>query len=271
MKKKQIRVGNQTAFSAMEPALPFQYAIENHFGAFEWFPDKKESGAGWEAGDIGQDFRRYIKETAEAHDVTLSVHAPLLANPLKSGTRELIFVGLELAKDIGARLLNIHLYAEEGIPAFADAIGPVLRRAVKEGILLTIENTPLTSPEDFNALFTLLQKQGGPSLSHVGMCLDLGHANLHASTQNDYLGFMDRLERMVPVIHLHLHENHGDYDAHLPAFTGPAGRDDAGMRGAVSRLKKRGFSGCVIMEQWPQPPSLLNQARDRFSGLWDGL
>ena len=99
------------------------------------------------------------------------------------------------------------------------------------------------------------------------MCLDLGHANLCAATRNDYLQFVDRLASHVPIIHLHLHENYGDADTHLPLFTGPAGRDDAGIRGLLERLRRRRFSGSIILEQWPQPPSLLNQARDRLIRL----
>ena len=57
---KQIRIGNQTSFSASTPILPFEYAIENGFDAFEWFPDKKEWGAGWDEKDINAETRRYI-------------------------------------------------------------------------------------------------------------------------------------------------------------------------------------------------------------------
>src|SRR5947209_6292522 len=42
-----ISIGNQTAFSAASLMEPFEYALANGFDAFEWFPDKKESGAGW--------------------------------------------------------------------------------------------------------------------------------------------------------------------------------------------------------------------------------
>ena len=99
------------------------------------------------------------------------------------------------------------------------------------------------------------------------MCLDLGHANLCAATRNDYLKFFDRLDPQLPLIHLHLHENWGDRDSHLPLFTGPSGRDDSGIRGLMERIQRRNFSGSIILEQWPQPPSLLNNARDRLIQL----
>jgi hypothetical protein len=59
---KQIRIGNQTSFSAQTPLQPFDFALENGFDAFEWFPDKKDSGAGWDTDDIDSEMRQHIKE-----------------------------------------------------------------------------------------------------------------------------------------------------------------------------------------------------------------
>ena len=123
--------------------------------------------------------------------------------------------------------------------------------------------TPLTSPDDFNRLFRRLE-DSGLAPDQVGMCFDLGHANLWASTRNDYLLYLDRLEPYVPIIHVHAHENYGDSDTHLTLFTGPGRADELGILGFVSRLKARRFSGSVILEQWPHPRFLLNQARERL-------
>jgi sugar phosphate isomerase/epimerase len=101
------------------------------------------------------------------------------------------------------------------------------------------------------------------------MCLDLGHANLYDATRNDYLKFIDLLKPYVPIIHIHMHENYGDSDSHLPFFIGPAGKDTSGLQGFVERMKKRGFSGSVILEQWPQPSLLLNEARDRLYHMFN--
>jgi len=101
------------------------------------------------------------------------------------------------------------------------------------------------------------------------MCLDLGHANLCASTRNDYLRFIDRLDPRVPIVHIHAHENFGEADTHLPLFTGPSAGDPAGIEGFVERMKRRSFHGCIILEQWPQPPLLLGQARDRLIRMFN--
>ncbi len=260
-----IRIGNQTSYGAPSPAEPFDYAVANGFDAFEWFPDKKP-GVGWDESDLTQAQRQKIRETAKEKGIRLSVHAPWQANPLHREASELLRKDIELATDLGAVLLNIHLYHEAGLERFVTAITPLIRQTAESGLQLSIENTPDHSPEQFNDVFTRLHASTSSPLKHVGMCLDLGHANLSGATRNNYLGFIDRLDRVVPIVHLHLHENWGDGDTHLTLFTGPAGRDDSGIRAFIERIQKRNFSGSIIFEQWPQPPSLLNQARDRLLG-----
>jgi len=264
MSERRIRIGNQTAFSALTPTQPFEYAVGNGFDAFEWFPDKKESGAGWEESDLDAETRRHIRNTALEHDIRLSVHAPWQVNPLQPEAWERLFEALEFARDIGASLLNIHLYADGGMASYVESIVPLMKRLPQVGIKLSIENTPFTAPDDFNELFRKLRNLGSTDAAYVGMCLDIGHANLCEATRNDYIKFIDLLDPKVPIIHIHMHENYGDCDSHLPLFTGPAGKDALGIEGLTERLKRRGFSGCIILEQWPQPPTLLNAARNRL-------
>jgi sugar phosphate isomerase/epimerase len=100
--------------------------------------------------------------------------------------------------------------------------------------------------------------------------LDIGHANLCASTHNQFIRYLDLLAAEVPLIHIHAHENYGDRDSHLTLFTGPAREDDSGIRAFVERLHRRVYRGAVILEQWPQPPQLLVEAAARFRALWEG-
>src|SRR4030095_9048586 len=261
-----IRIGNQTSCWAISPGDPFDYALAQGFDAFEWFPDKKP-GAGWDESDLDDRARLRIRDAAREKGIRLSVHARWQANLLLPDSFPLVLKDLELARDLGAALLNIHLFHEQGLPAFIEAIRPLIREVVAAGLQLSIENTPHHAPELFNDLFARLSEMNFP-YRQVGMCLDLGHANLCSATRNDFLAFCDRLAPQVPITHLHLHENWGDADSHLPLFTGPAARDDSGIRGLVARLKQREFSGSIILEQWPNPPSLLNNARDRLLHLW---
>jgi sugar phosphate isomerase/epimerase len=148
-----------------------------------------------------------------------------------------------------------------------DGVVPWIRRVAESGLQLAIENSPQNTPEEFNELFDRLRSLKADSVARVGMCLDIGHANLCASTRNDFLRYVQRLDERVPIIHLHLHENRGDYDSHLPLFSGPAGQNPSGIRELIRQLRQRRYSGSMILEQWPEPRSLLNQARERLIQL----
>lgn len=262
--RPRIRIGNQTAYSAGNIMAPFDFAVAGGFDAFEWFPDKKESGEGWSVRDIPAEVRASIKATAEARDIRLSVHAPWPSDPLSGDAIQSFHESIDFAKQIGASLFNVHLRTDLGIEAYAGALRPFMGLLREAAIGLAIENTVLTSPQDMTAIFRHLNRFDKDMTSDVGICLDLGHANLCSETRNDYLRFFDMLGPEVPIVHVHMHENYGDQDNHLTIFTGPAGKDASGIRAFVERLKKRNFSGSIILEQWPSPEGLLVEARNRL-------
>ena len=121
-----IYIGNQTSFAAATPLEPFDYAVANGFDAFEWFPDK-HAGAGWDEADLTAPLRAQIRESARAAGIRLSVHARLQANPLRLDAYPWFWKDLELAQDLGAVLLIIHLCHEAGLPAYIEAIRPLVR------------------------------------------------------------------------------------------------------------------------------------------------
>lgn len=258
-----IRIGNQTAYSAATIYAPFEFALDNGFDAFEWFPDKKNTGAGWMINDIPKKMRAEIRRTAASNDMRLSVHAPWPSDPLTTADAAAFQETVEFADEIGASLLNTHLRPDSGPKIFTYALRPFFTLLQGRDIQLSVENTVYTSPSDFNLFFDYLKKNT-EDIPFVGMCLDIGHANLCSETRNDYLRFLDMLDKEVPIIHIHMHENYGDQDSHLTIFSGPAGKDPSGIEGLIARLKRRNFRGSIIFEQWPDPKSLLIDARDRL-------
>jgi len=151
--------------------------------------------------------------------------------------------------------------------AFVTAVATLEEQLADMHIRLAIENTVNDAPENFNDLFAAFQDRGLLQGDRLGMCFDIGHANLCAATPNDYLAFIDQISLNVPITHLHLHENWGDEDSHLTLFTGPAGRDASGIQGLFVRLVARGFWGAAILEQWPEPRDLLDTARNRLQEI----
>jgi len=263
-----IRIGNQTAYSARSVMEPFEFAVQQGFTAFEFFPDRgPASMGGWAEPDLDDSARRWIRQTAADHDIELTVHAPLEFNPARDSESAHLHGTVALAQDIGATLINLHLDVSSGAGAFVESLRQTRLLTARAKLKLAIENTVWTGPEDFNAFFRALREDGQAPSSHVGMCFDLGHANLFGGTCNNYWAFLDALSPEVPITHLHLHENNGDRDSHLPLFTGPSRNNATGIAGMLNRVRQRGFDGCAILEQWPQPPSLLVNARDGLLNL----
>ncbi len=180
---------------------------------------------------------------------------------------QILDVTLQFAKSLHAELLNIHLDTEKGLQNYVNAITPIILKTANAGLQLSIENTPTATPEDFNQLFALIHSKTDMDTSHVGMCLDVGHANLCHLTRNDYIQYLKQLDVSIPIIHLHLHENYGDYDTHLTIFTGPSAKNEIGIRRLLEILRQRGFSGSIILEQWPEPKTLLNQAYTKLEAI----
>lgn len=263
MHSADIRIGNQT--NCHVPArLPFEFALRQGFDAFEWFSDKGR--AGWCEDDTTAAERAELLHAAKGSGLLFSVHAPYAADPTTRAGREAILKSIRFGGDVGAGVINLHLFPEHEARPFAESLGPLLEAARSAGVRLSLENTPQTAPDHFNAVFGVLAAMP-EAVGRVGMCLDSGHANLFAGTHNNFLRFVDLLGEHVPIIHWHAHENWGDRDSHLPLFTGPSGRDERGLRGLVRRLKERGFAGSVVLEQWPQPPEVLVETRRRLREL----
>ncbi len=263
-----IRIGNQTTKHIVEAFQPYYFALEHGFDAFEWFSDKGRYG--WCEDDHDAAGRVRLKAEGQARNIRFSVHAPYFASPLDPEGRAALARSIAFAADIGAAVVNLHLVTDQGPRAFADALAPLVEQARTAGVTLSLENTPETTPDDFNAVFAELHRDGA-SPWVVGMCFDMGHANLCHVTRHDYCGYVDLLSEVVPIIHWHAHENWGDRDSHLTLFTGPSAHSDAGIRGLLERLLRRGFAGSVILEQWPEPPELLARARNRLRSLIEEL
>jgi sugar phosphate isomerase/epimerase len=258
-------IGNQTSFSA-PLSDPFGFAVEHCFEAFEFFPDGGPGGRGWAADDVTAEQRQGFRRLARERNIRLSVHAALEAKLLDSGTWAGLMRDIELARDLGAKVLNLHLASgdTDGCARAALALVEILRPM---GLVLALENSVFVGPDEVNDVFGRLLQAEAEGQHSVGLCLDIGHANLYAGTRNDYLRYLDSLGDHVPIVHAHIHENWGDTDSHLTLFTGPSSRDLAGVAGLLQRLRQRRFRGSMILEQWPAPPSLLTAVRDRLSAM----
>jgi len=256
-----MRIGNQTANSAPDPFAPFELAIGHGFDAFEWFDDRDaDDSTGFAFSLLDDAGRAALRDRGQAAGVRFSVHAHWRADLLTDKGQSRLGEAIDFATAIDAPVVVCHLNAGQRVSTLMESLELVLRQAAAADVCLALENTPATSPAQFNALFERLQ-QHTQCRHYAGMCFDMGHANLHPATRNDYIGYFDQLGPHVPIRHVHVHENCGDADTHVTIGAGPSKDNPTGVRSLLTRLHRRGYEGALIMEQWPEPATRLGEAR----------
>jgi len=167
--------------------------------------------------------------TLAAEQLGTTLHAPFASfNPGSSRRRvrkyswELARQSLQLAETIKAKKIIFH----PGIPYGSSAkqldfwlqqnlaFWPeFINMAEALNCCICIENIYETTPD---SLLTLCRELASPNFGH---CFDIGHWNIFGTTKQEYW-----LDQMAPWLrHLHLHDNCGKQDEHLPIGRGYAG------------------------------------------------
>jgi len=91
--------------------------------------------------------------------------------------------------------------------------------------------------------------------------LDIGHANLF---KKDIIAFIKRLHKRLR--HIHLHDNHGKKDEHLPI-----GKGTINFREIIKNLKKYKYGGTITLEIFSENKNLILQSKKKLRKLWNGL
>ncbi len=152
---------------------------------------------------------------------------------------ELVRNRIEMAARLGGRVVILHIPGEpEEEPQrglfrsqVQKSMDALQRHAADNGVRIAMENLDRANVRHLKRLFA----QYDPSF--LGFCYDSGHGNLYDRALTDLEAFKDRL------IAVHLHDNDGSGDQHLPLFTGTV---DWERLAAV--LARSAYDRCVSME-----------------------
>ena len=124
---------------------------------------------------------------------------------------------VEMATSLGISRLVIHsgfiplVYFPEWFVEQSVVFWREFLREIPAGITIALENVMEPGPE------MLVEIARGVDDPRLGLCLDVGHANTVVSKTPP----ADWLAPMLPDLrHVHLHDNHGALDEHLPLGTG---------------------------------------------------
>jgi sugar phosphate isomerase/epimerase len=134
-------------------------------------------------------------------------------------TRQRLTQALQAAERLGAHLMVVHPgYDRWRYPNLATAwtehaaetLAPLVAMAARCDCRLALENIYEETPQ---TLVAVVAQIDSPWFGH---CFDIGHWRLFAATAQ-----ADWLQTIAPrLLHLHLHDNHGQSDDHLPIGEG---------------------------------------------------
>ncbi len=161
--------------------------------------------------------------------------------------------------DIMAKEFSKKSFVELGIEAYNKPSKPmiVIEQFSPEHALGDPKKTAELVKDVRKELANKLVKQKGLSRSKarkeaeniIGMNLDLGHANLwkrYGKTDKDILKDIDAVYPLLKYVHIT--DNFGDYDAHLPVGWG-----NTPINQAMKKLKDKGWKGRPMLETFGTP------------------
>lgn len=230
-----------------------RFAKEQGFAAFEVWADHPHAHPDETSADARTSIKREL-----AGFTRVSVHGPLgnasLASINPGIWRESVRQHLrtvELCSDIGASVLVVHpgdlrdaRFAHDFRALSLEALNQLAARAEGLGVTIAVENCgPYHAGIDRTAA-DLEALVAGVGSKHLMACLDTGHGALNGNTADLVRLLGDR------IVHLHVHDNHGRRDEHLPVGRGTI--DFSVLAPLLSR-----FEGMAIAEVvWEAGPAV---------------
>lgn len=164
---------------------------------------------------------------------------------------------ITIFSQIGIRLMNIHpfykapFYSDDmKIRANIEFIKEVNRMCKEEGITLMLENyiAPFDRPEVFSMIIN--------EIPDLMIHLDVAHCNINQEenlTAEFFKNFKDR------IVHLHLSDNRGKEDDHLPLGCGNIKWDEI-----IKIIKEAGYNRTITLEIFSPDRDYLLISRDKL-------
>ena len=220
---KKLSPPIQDLLRQVQVNIPFTMLYDTYLGRFLEYELNPEIGIDAQALERFDfsDFQR-IAEKLHAHHLSITLHGPFIdlsagsTDPaVKAVTRSRFEQLLKLVPAFRPRTVVCHAgydwkrygyFKEDWIESSLDTWSWLADSLVDQGSRLMLENVYEDDPQDIRIIFERLKNQ------KVGFCLDAGH--LFAFGQNNLKPWLEGLGSYIG--QLHLHDNHGRKDEHLP-------------------------------------------------------
>jgi sugar phosphate isomerase/epimerase len=172
---------------------------------------------------------------------------------------------LQAAHRIGAPVLNVHYTKvpkffppERAVQWHAEVLSRLCDEAAGLGVAVVLEHVPHGGHGQLENIVGIMER-----VPLLRFHLDSGHAKLERGYDRweEYLGRLGH-----KLLHVHLSENDGTADQHLPLGAAPRSTTDWPQH--VQRLKATGYDGTITLEVFAPHREYLLLSRDLLRRWW---
>lgn len=201
-----------------------------------------------------KEIRRSRPAGSQAATTRLAVHGPFIGLAynhndclLKTAIRKRLDMTFKMVRELKPDMLVLHTQYRSSFPRFemqkmwAENIVNFWRREIKRyaacGVRVVLENLEEPDPELMIDIVDRVDHE------YLGLCLDTGHANIFSC-----LKLSQWVEQMGQrLMHIHIHDNNGDVDSHLPVGAGNI--DFGDLFNAVRRVVPQATVSLEVQEK----------------------
>jgi len=211
---------------------------------------------------------REIQDALSSHSLGLVGHMPWFLNiihPYES-VRKAVFAECERVFDTCSRLgiehvtihpdfMKLKREQKDVLAETADSLRTITKSAKDRGLTLCFENFE----EDY---FTAEQlRRLISSVDGLMFTLDIGHAHMKARKTDTVVHMIKELKPYLR--HVHLHDNHGWKDEHLPLGVGTVD-----VPRVTQALKEAGYDGTITLEIHAEDREYLAISKRKLQAAW---
>jgi sugar phosphate isomerase/epimerase len=175
---------------------------------------------------------------------------------------------LGAAHRIGATVMNVHygkspgfFSKEQVIEWHVEVLSHLCREAAEVGVTIVLEHIPHGGGEQLENIVAIMKQ-----VPLLRFHLDSGHAKL----ERGYDRWEEYLERLGDkLLHVHLSENDGTADQHLPL--GACRRSTTDWPEHIKKLRATGYDGTITLEVFSAHPEYLLLSRDLLRKWWEAV
>ena len=142
-----------------------------------------------------------------------------------------------------------------------EVLGPLCEDAARVGVTIVLEHVPFAGANQLELIDGILE-----NIPLLRFHLDSGHAKLERGHDrwNDYLHHLGS-----KLAHVHLSDNDGTADQHLPVGSVPRSTTDWPDR--IRKLKASGYDGTITLEVFAPEREYVLLSRDLVRKWWDAV